>query len=196
MGKDVRMTLVPAENRGYRELYAFSRGMAEHWTRLAVQVGEPAAGVLERGAGIAEALLEELAPLTAAQGLHGEPAAQGLGGSIGRQRGSVRAKFLERNQAVRFAVGDADSLVTLLGYLAKLSQTSGNADLAEFDVRWEKKIRRLANEARRAAADLGEKPAAAIRPLDESGVGQAAHKVGVVAGTVGEWVDRQAAKRR
>lgn len=189
------MSLVPAENRGYRELYAFSRALAEHWTRLADQLGEPAAGVLERGAGAAEKLLEELAPLTAAQGLHGEPAAQGLGGSIGRQRGTVRAKFLERNQALRFAVGDADSLVTLLGYLAKLSETSANAELAQFDTRWEKKVRRLANEARRAAADLGEHPADAVKPLDESKVGQAAQKVGVVAGTVGEWVDRQAAKR-
>ena len=44
MGEDVGMSLVPAENRGYRELYAFSRGLAEHWTRLADQLGEPAAG--------------------------------------------------------------------------------------------------------------------------------------------------------
>lgn len=187
------MALHPAENRGYRELYAYSRQMAEHWRALSGALGDPGlAKVLDRGAAAAEELIEELAPLTARQGLHGRPAAQGAGKSIaGGAR--VRDRFLERNQAARFAIEDLQHVVTLLAYLARASQTSGNGELAEFSGRWERKLKRMEGEARKAAAALAEDLDSAVARLDESAVGKAAHGVGYVAGTLGEWLDRRSA---
>jgi len=189
------MALHPAENRGYRELYAYSCQLAEHWRALSALLADPElTRVLGRGAGAAGDLIDELEPLTARYGLHGKPAAQGAGKSIaGGAR--VRDRFLERNQAARFAVEDIQHIVTLLAYLARVSETSGNGELAEFCGRWERKLKRLESEARKAAAALGGDPDGAVAPLDESAVGKAAHQVGYVAGTVGEWLDRRAARR-
>ena len=134
---------------------------------LAVAVGRAAdadlAKALDRGAAAAEELIEELAPLTARHDLHGKPAAQGAGKSIaGGAR--VRDRFLERNQAARFAIEDLQHVVTLLAYLARASETSGNAELAEFCGRWERKLKRLEGEARKAAAALGADLDGASRP--------------------------------
>ena len=194
--EDPGMALHPAENRGYRELYAYSRQLAEHWRALSGALADPdLAKVMDRGAAAAEELIAELAPLTARQGLHGHPAAQVAGKSIaGGAR--VRDRFLERNQAARFAIEDVQHVVTLLSYLARASETSGNGALAEFCGRWERKLKRLEGDARKAAAVLGADLDAAIAPLDESAVGKAAHQVGYVAGTVGEWFDRRAARKR
>ena len=190
------MSLVPAENRGYRELYAYSRQLAEHWRAVSGALGDPALGrILDRGADAADELISELAPLTASQGLHGKPAAQVAGKSIaGGAR--VRDRFLERNQAARFAIEDLQHVVTLLAYLARASETSGNDALAEFSGRWERKLKRMEGEARKAAAALGEDPDGAVARLDDSAIGKAAHQVGHVAGTVGEWIDRRAAGKK
>ena len=189
------MALHPAENRGYRELYAYSRQLAEHWRALSGALGDlELTKALDRGAAAAEELIEELAPLTARQGLHGKPAAQGAGKSIaGGAR--VRDRFLERNQAARFAIEDLQHVVTLLAYLGRASQTSGNGALAEFCGRWERKLKRMEGEVRKAAAALGGDLDGAVAPLDESAVGKAAHHVGYVAGTVGEWFDRRSARK-
>jgi hypothetical protein len=196
MREDPRMALHPAENRGYRELYAYSRQLAEHWRALSDSLADPGVTkVLDRGAVAAEELIEELAPLTARQGLHGKPAAQGAGKSIaGGAR--VRDRFLERNQAARFAIEDLQHVVTLLAYLAQASETSRNGELAEFCGRWERKLKRLESEARKAAAALGADLDGAVAPLDESRVGRVAHQVGYIAGTVGEAFDRRVAKKR
>jgi hypothetical protein len=186
------MPLHPAENRGYRELYAFARQLSDHWTALAGRF--PEAEVLPRGAALARELIAELAPATAAHGLHGRPAAQGAGRSIARGSGA-RDRFLERNQALRFAVGDAQHLTTLLGYLAVVSAEAGNADLAELAGRWERKVKRLEPEARKAVAALAADLDRAVEPFDSSPVGRAAHGVGYVVGTAGEWFDRRAAGR-
>ena len=189
------MALHPAENRGYRELYAYTRQLAEHWRALSAALHDPElTSAFDRGAAAAGDLIEELEPLTARHGLHGKPAAQAAGKSIaGGAR--VRDRFLERNQAARFAVEELQHVVTLLTYLARASETSGNGELAEFCGRWERKLKRLEGEARKAAAALGGDLDSAIAPLDESAVGKAAHQVGYVAGTVGEWFDRRAARR-
>jgi len=189
------MALHPAENRGYRELYAYSRQLAEHWRALSGALSDADLGkVMDRGAAAADELIEELAPLTARQGLHGKPAAQGAGKSIaGGAR--VRDRFLERNQAARFAIEDLQHVVTLLSYLARASETSRNGELAEFCGRWERKLKRLEGEARKAAAALGADLEGAIAPLDESRVGRVAHHVGYIAGTVGEAFDRRAARK-
>ena len=135
------MGLHPAENRGYRELYAFARRLADHWSALASRLpASPASSALADGARTAERLIAELEPLTAAHGLHGHPAAQGLGASLGVGRSFVRDRFLERNQAVRYAVADAALVRALLGYLAAVSEAGGNADLADFSARWEREL--------------------------------------------------------
>lgn len=196
MGEDHGMALHPAENRGYRELYAYSRQLAEHWRALSAALADPdLTRVLDRGAAAAGDLIDELAPLTVRHGLHGKPAAEGAGKSIaGGAR--VRDRFLERNQAARFAIEDLQHVVTLLAYLTRVSETSGNVALAEFCGRWERKLKRLEGEARKAAAALGGDPDGAVAPLDESAVGKAAHQVGYVAGTVGEWIDRRVARKK
>ena len=189
--------LHPAENRGYRELYAFSRQLVSHWSQLRERfAGSAAAEPLERGAAAARELISELEPLTAARGLYGHPAAQGVGVSLARERGSVRDRFLERAQAYRLAIEELQHLTTLVAYLGTVAATRGDEELVEFCSRWERKLKRLESPARKAAAALGEDPDAAIEALDQGGLGRAAHSLGVAFGTVGEWVDRRAAGRR
>ena len=188
--------LHPAENRGLRELYLSTRQLVDHWRALAARrPGTPVEVALTRGAEAGQGLLAELEPATAAHGLFGRPAAQGSGRALARQREAVRDRFLEVNQAARFAVEDIQHVVTLLGYLAAVSGASGNADLAELATRWEKKLRRLENETRRSVVQLGADPDSAIEPLDSSPLGRAAQGVGKMAGTLGEWVDGKAARR-
>ena len=186
--------LHPAENRGLRELYLFARQVVHHWDGLAGRLGgSPLTGLLSRGAGSARSLIHELEPVTAAYGLHSKPAAQGAGVTLARQRAAMRDRFLEVNQAARFAVEDLQHVVTLLGYLEALTRTTGHADLAELLGRWERKLRRLENEARRAVAELGTDPDTAIEPLDSSPLGRVAHGANHAFGTFGEWVDRRTA---
>ena len=184
----------PAENRGYRELYAFSRQMANHWSALAAQLGagSGAAELLVKGAAAAHELIGELEPVTARYGLHGKPAAQGVGINIARGRAVVRDRFMERNQALRFAVKDAEHLTLLLAYLASVAESRSDTELAEFCRRWERKLRRHVTAARKAAVEQGADPDSAVEPLDASGLGKAAHSMGYFAGTVGEWIDKRA----
>lgn len=189
--------LHPAENRGLRELYLFARQVAHHWSGLAGRVeGTPLEAVLTRGAESARTLIHELGPVTAEYGLHSKPAAQGAGVTLARQRASMRDRFLEVNQAARFAVEDLQHVVTLLGYLEYVARAKDHGDLAELTARWERKLRRLENEARRTVAALGADPDAAIEPLDSSPLGRAAHGAGYAIGTVGEWIDRKTAGKR
>ena len=190
--------LHPAENRGYRELYAFARQMAEHWSSLAGQLGagSGAAEPLGKGAIAARELIHELEPVTARYGLYGKPAAQGVGINLARGRAGVRDRFMERNQALRFAVKDVEHVTMLLAYLASVAESRSDTELAEFCGHWERKLRRHVGAARKAAVDQGSDPDAAVEPLDGSLVGKAAHSVGYVAGTVGEWVDRRADSAR
>ena len=189
--------LHPAENRGLRELYLFARQVVHHWSDLAGRLDDsPLASALSRGAESARDLIHELVPATAEYGLHGKPAAQGAGINLARQRSAVRDRFLEVNQAARFAVEDMQHVVTLLGYLEALTRSRGHEDLAELTGRWERKLRRLENDVRRSVMGLGTDADAAIEPLDSSPLGRAAHGAGFALGTVGEWFDRKTAERR
>ena len=193
----VTQELHPAENRGLRELYLFGRQVIHHWTSLADRLsGNPLADMLTRGADQTRDLLHQLAPATAAHGLHGKPAAQGAGLTLARQRTGMRDRFLEVNQAARFAVEDLQHVVTLLGYLEALTRSREHNELAELMGRWERKLRRLENEVRRAVMQLGADPDSAIEPVDSSPLGRAAHGAGYAIGTIGEWVDRKTAERR
>ncbi len=187
--------LHPAEGRGYRELYAFSRQMANHWTALAERLGtgSGAAGPLTKGAAAARDLIAELEPLSARYGLFGKPAAQGVGINLARGRAGFRDRFMERNQALRFAVKDVEHLTVLLAYLGHVAESQSDTELAEFCAGWERKLRRHVGAARKVAVEQGADPDGAVEPLDGSLLGRAAHSVGYVAGAVGEWVDRRAA---
>ncbi len=187
-------TLHPAETRGYRELYAFSRQMAEHWTALARQLGAGSAAgdTLQKGAVAARELIGELESVTARYGLYGKPAAQGMGIALARGRAGVRDRFMERNQALRFAVKDVEHLTMLLAYLASVADSQSDTELAGLCGRWERKLRRHAAAARTSAVEQGADPDGAVEPLDGSWLGKAAHSAGFLAGSVGEWVDRRA----
>ena len=186
-------TFHPAENRGYRELYALARQLVDHWSRLTERLE---VAQLSSGVAAVQGLLDELRPLTASYGLHGKPAAQGVGVSVARSRGEVRDRFLERGQALRLAVLDLQQLTTLLAYLARAAESRRDERLAEFCGRWERKLRRVESAARKAAVEQGGDPDAAIEPLDGSALGRAAHSVSYAVGTVGEWLDRRAAGKK
>ncbi len=100
----MKRELHPAEIRGLRELYAFSRQLVAHWSDLAERIGDEAAIAALRAqpASAARELLGELEPVTAGYDLHGRPAAQGVGAGIARQRTGVRDRFLERGQALQW----------------------------------------------------------------------------------------------
>ena len=191
------MPLHPAENRGYRELYVTGRQAAKRLGRMALSLdGTDAREPLDKATESLGKLLDELGPMTARHDLHGEVAAQGGGANLGMLRGAVLDRFLERNQALRLAVDDLEHVATLLAYLANVSGGRGDATLAEFCSSWERRMRRQVSAVRKAAVALGSTPDAAIEPLDPSPVGRAAHRAAWAFGTVGEWTDRQVARRR
>jgi hypothetical protein len=191
------VALHPAENRGYRELYVTGRQAAKRLGRMAVSLdGTDAREPLDKAAESLGKLLDELGPMTARHDLYGDVAAQGGGANLGMLRGAVFDRFLERNQALRLAVGDLEHVATLLAYLANVSGERGDTTLAEFCSSWERRMRRQVSAVRKAAVELGSTPDAAIEPLDPSRVGRAAHRAAWAFGTVGEWTDRQVARRR
>src|SRR3954469_19545598 len=127
------MELHPAENRGYRELYAFARQIADHWPKLAERMaGSSAERPLRDGAEAGQELLRELEQRTPDYGLYGKPAAQGVGANLARTRRDVRDRFLERNQALRLAVADVQHVVTLVGYLEQVARSRADDALRSF----------------------------------------------------------------
>ncbi|HZI90676.1 MAG TPA: hypothetical protein VFD31_03495 [Thermoleophilaceae bacterium] len=188
--------LHPAENRGYRELYAYSRALTDHWNSLAswLDAGSLAALTFEKGAAAALELFSALEPQTARYGLHARPAAKSAGRGIAATR-LGRNPFLERGQALRLAVEDAQHVTTLLAYLATVADSRGDSELAEFCGRWERKLKRHESAARKAAVEQGAEPDAAIEPLHSGPAGRAAHSVGYAIGTLGEWVDGRVGRR-
>jgi hypothetical protein len=189
--------LHPAQNRGLRELYATTRQLGAHWEALAERLaGSPEAPELRAGVDAAQALLLELADVTPAYGLYGEPAAQGVGDRVASLRNALTDRTLERNQALRAAVLDLQHVTTLLGYLAQVARAHGDEPLADACGRWERRLRRLESRVRKVAIESGSDPDAAVQPLDPSPLGRAGHRLAEAAGTVGEWVDRQVAERR
>ena len=191
------MPLHPAENRGYRELYLAGRQTVKRLERLADACeASPIEDALDNAAGSLSRMLEELGPLTASHDLHGGITAQGGGANLGVVRSAVLDRFLERNQALRSAVDDLEHVTTLLAYLAAVSESRGRGELSEFCRSWERRLRRQVSGVRKAAVELGSEPDAAVEPLDPSVAGRTAHRIAWPAGTVGEWTDRQAARRR
>lgn len=189
--------LHPAENRGYRELGAFARSLIQHWPTLAERLGPgDTAEVLRSGAADVRTFLTELRAEIAGYGLHAGAAAQGVGRGLAGARNLAGDRFLERNQAVRLAVGEVQHLTTLLGYLASVADARGDERLSGFASRWERRLRRTEHAVRAAAVEQGADPDAAVERLDSSPAGRAAHGLGFLIGSVGEWADRRAARGR
>ena len=189
--------LHPAENRGYRELYLSGRQAVKRLGRLASAFeGTPTRELLDKAAESISRMLGELGPLTARHDLHGGVTAQTGGANVGLVRGAVLDRFLERNQALRLAVEDLEHVTTLLAYLAAVSEARGESTLGEFCRSWERRLRRQVGSVRKAAIALGSDPDVAVQPLDPSAAGRAAHRVAWAVGSVGEWTDRQIARRK
>jgi hypothetical protein len=185
--------LHPAQNRGFRELYAAARHVVDHYRALAQIVDEDA---LHEGAATARRLLDDLQRETRRYDLHGFPAAQNVGATAARARTGVGERFLERGQALRLAVLDVQHVVTLLGYLAAASEAAGTSDLTDFCHRWEASMLAVEQRVRAAAVDCGARPDDAIAPLHGGVTGRAAHAVQYTVGSLGEWFDRSVARRR
>jgi hypothetical protein len=186
--------LYPAEHRALRELHAVTRQLAGHWTRLANRIGGEPAEALERGAQTARELLRELSERTEAVGLPGRPTAQGLGGGAAGLRGAGDL-LLERNQALRGAVLDAEHVTLLLAYLAELASGRGDAALAAWHRRWETRMREAEDGVRAAAVAQGSDPDGAIEPAESSRLGRAGHSVANGLGTLGEALDASIGRR-
>lgn len=189
--------LHPAQNRGLRECYAFTRQLVAHWSKLAARAGAgEATEALDAGVADGRELLDQLTDLTAGYELYGFPAAQGVGTRIAGARNLVADRTLERNQALRMAVLDAQHLTTLLAYLAALGRSGGDEPMNAFCVRWERRLARRASALRRAAVAEGDRPDRAVERLDPGPAGRLGHGLANAVGTAGEWFDRRAAQRR
>jgi len=187
--------LYPAEHRALRELHATGRQLASHWSRLADRLGGTAAEPLRDGAARARGLCRELAQQTAERGLHGSPAAQGVGVQLAGLRNRAADVVLERNQALRLAVLDAEHVTTLLRYLQALADRRGDVALAAFHGRWVEEIGAARDEVRDAAIALAGDPDDAIRPAEPSALGRAGHGAATAVGTLGEAFDGSALGR-
>ena len=182
-------TLFRAEHRGLRELHAATRHLRGHWEKLADRLEGRPGTVLRGGAQTARQLLAALETETRARGVESFPAAHGAGGRAAGLRNSAGDLLLERNQAARAAVLDAQHVSTLLGYLGRLATARGDEPLAAFHRGWEERIRVIEEEARTAAIELGCEPADAVTPAEQGPLGRAGHRVAVAVGSAGEAID-------
>jgi hypothetical protein len=179
----------PARHRALREIGAFSRQMADHWGALADRVPDPVSKPLRDGGVAAQRVLDEVRPLASARDLEIGPAAVGVAGRVARARPPVPDALLEVNQAVRFALLDAEHLLTLVKYVGALSATEGDTELEEACASWARVLQRPAGAAKKAAIALGSDPDTAIAPITKG------QKLGYLLGWIGEATDRRAGKR-
>lgn len=180
----------PARRRALRELGAFARQMSDHWSALSERLDPegPKAGsgakALADGALIASEILTAVRPMASARDLEIGPAALGAG-RLARARPPVPDAALEHNQALRFALLDAEHLLILIEYVGALSATEGDPELAEACAEWKASLQKPARAARRAAIALGKTPDLAIEPLSKG------QKIGYLLGWLGEATDRR-----
>ena len=184
------MALHPAENRGYRELMLTAEEARTRLRRIAGHLDLETRAVCDKGVETLGEMLDAFTPALAEHDLHSELAARGTGSRIGTVRAEILDRFLERNQALRFAVDDVEHVTTLLAYMGSVSASRGKKNLPELCGTWERKLRRQVSAIRKAAIELGSNPDEAIEPLDPGALGKAAHGSAVAVGTVGEAVDK------
>jgi hypothetical protein len=163
--------------------------LAGHWTRLGSRLGGAPGEALAGGASAARELLDELAGRTAAHGLHGFPAAQGVGGRLAGARNVAGDLVLERNQALRAALLDVAHVTTLLAYLSALADRRGDAALAAWDRRWEVRLREAQERVMATVVAMAEDPADAVEPASPTPAGRAGHGLASAIGTLGEAID-------
>ena len=187
------MALHPAENRGYRELMLTAEEARTRLRRIGGHLDLERRAVADKGYETISEMLVALKPALAEHDLHGEIAARGTGARIGTVRAEILDRFLEKNQALRFAVDDVEHVTTLLAYMAAVSESRGKKNLPELCRTWERKLRRQVSALRKAAIELGSTPDDAIEPLDPRPIGKAAHSTAVATGAVGEAVDKAVA---
>ena len=189
MSQPSEQGLYPAEHRALRELHAMASQLGSHWTRLGDRLGGAPGDALAGGASAARELLRELASRTAAHGLHGWPAAQGVGGRLASVRNVAGDLVLERNQALRAAVLDVAHVTTLLAYLSALADRRGDAMLAAWHRRWEVRLREAEERVMATIVALAEDPGDAILPASQTTAGRAGHGIANALGTLGEAID-------
>jgi hypothetical protein len=97
--------------------------------------------------------------------------------------------LLERNQALRLAVLDAEHVALLLRYLHALADQRGDTALAAFHEHWTPEIEGARDAVRAAAVALAGDPDDAVRPAEPSVLGRAGHGAANALGTVGEAFD-------
>jgi len=110
-------------------------------------------------------------------------------GRVARARPPVPDAALEYNQALRFALLDAEHLLILISYVGALSAHEGDTELAEACAEWKSSLQKPARAARRAAIGLGKTPDLAVEPLSKG------QKIGYLLGWLGEATDRRRAGR-
>ena len=138
-----------------------------------------------------------LKPLTEARGLYGGPAAQR--GRQSPRRIALAAWATASSSATRRCARPCSTCSTWSPCSATRPSSRtrpgrrgpGRARCA----RHERQLLAVERAGRRAVVKLGRTPTAAIEPLDPSTAGRAAHGAPNVTGSVGEWVDRDAAAR-
>ena len=187
------MALHPAENRGYRELMLTAEEARTRLRRIAGHLEGDGRAACDKAYDALTEMLDAFRSPLAEHDLHGEVAARGTGSRIGTVRAEILDRFLERNQALRFAVDDVEHVTTLLGYMASVSESQRKKNLPELCSAWERKLRRHVSALRKASVELGANPDEAIEPLDPRPIGRAAHGAAVATGTVGEAVDKAVA---
>ncbi|MDQ3758901.1 MAG: hypothetical protein M3331_03015 [Actinomycetota bacterium] len=193
------MALHPAENRGYRELMLTAEEARTRLRRIAGHLHLENRAVADRGSEALGEMLDAMKPALAEHDLHGEVAARGAGARIGSVRAEILDRFLERNQALRYAIDDVEHVATLLAYMGAVSTARGKKNLPELCGIWERKLRRQVSALRKTAVELGSRPDDAIEPLDptpveeaerseteDGGPGEAVDGAAVPAGAVGE----------
>ncbi len=146
--------------------------------------------MLERGRDRTQKLIAALAAETPRYGLHGGPAAQGLGARIAGVRSALGDRAVDTGMVMRLAALDIEHVTTLLGHLSALAMARADDQLAAFCREWESAVRPEAEAIRAASVALGESPDLAAAPLDSSPVGRAAHGIGWAVGSIGEAIDR------
>ncbi len=180
----------PARHRALRELGALGSQLAEHWEALAGRVGGSGAETpLREGAASARDIVAQATRLAAERDLAIGRAAVNVAGRIARARPPVADALLERNQALRFAVLDAQHVLTLVDYLAQLSGSDSDPEMRAACASWNGDLRAAERAVRRAAVDIGREPDAAIEPISPGA------KIGYAVGWLGEAVDRLAGPR-
>jgi hypothetical protein len=173
----------PARHRALRELGAFARQMSDHWGALAERFDGPVARTLVTGSAAASEVLAAVRPMASARDLEIGRAALGAG-RVARARPPLPDAVLERNQALRFALLDAEHLLTLVEYVGALSAYDGDKEMVAACAEWKAALSKPARAARRAAIALGKDPDLAVEPLSKG------QKLTYALGWLGEASDR------